>query len=354
MAKKRVTLPKNFEELIEISDINELKRVFEKCEWNATGGYAKGTALGFYNIPEELTCWLVRQGAEIEAPDIYGRTPLHQQAMKRKGKIDVLLELGADITAIDKYGETPLHMAAGSAFNPDMVQTLLQKGANVAALNSYKQTPLLRSLKRANSMDIENLAKISQILLETGAEITLEMQEEVRRIGNNFEFHRDGFNKEYLNATETGLDQLYQLFKVPPVKRREIHNGISLIRVTACSWEDQYEELWQLLVPSSGAAKTIQGEVIRISGKVRDEIYLNGGTNWGMDYKKMLEALMVHFSSGVPLCNEYLTEVRHISKAINLAGEGEFDELSRLCELAVIWVKGNPNPVFLEKTEYCQ
>lgn len=62
MARKRKTLPKNFNELIEAGDITALQEVFTMCELDAYGGYSKTTALSFFNVPDELVRWLVEQG----------------------------------------------------------------------------------------------------------------------------------------------------------------------------------------------------------------------------------------------------------------------------------------------------
>ena len=48
MAKKRVTLPKNFDELITARDIEALKAVYDKCELTAHDGrYSLNTALQY-------------------------------------------------------------------------------------------------------------------------------------------------------------------------------------------------------------------------------------------------------------------------------------------------------------------
>ncbi|MBN9299494.1 MAG: ankyrin repeat domain-containing protein [Filimonas sp.] len=351
MAKKKKTLPKNFSELIEAGDIAALMAVFDTCELDATGGYTKETALSFYNVPDELVRWLVQAGANIDATDTYKRTALHQHAMRRSGSVAVFLELGADIAARDNYGDTPLHMAAGSSFSVQNVQVLVQNGADIAAKNDSGETPLVHALKRANNMDIRNLTFIADILLQDGIPVTEEMQKAVTRIGENFEFHRAGFNKEYLPATDEALSLLYQKFNTPPVKTRQVHDGVSPIIVPAGKWQDQYSVLWDLLIPSGGPAKTVQGEVVRITGKVRDEIYRNGGANWDADFKKMLDALIVHFGTGVPLSEALLTEAKTIAKEVSRTGDGE-EDLSRLCELATAWVVANPGPVALSKPEY--
>jgi len=54
MAKKRTTLPKDFDELLKKGNLQELKEVFSKCEINARGGYSKHTALAYDNCPHDI------------------------------------------------------------------------------------------------------------------------------------------------------------------------------------------------------------------------------------------------------------------------------------------------------------
>ena len=65
MAKKKKTLPKDFEELLSKGNLQELKEVFNTCELDARGGYGKQTALAYDNCPHELAKWLVEQGARF-------------------------------------------------------------------------------------------------------------------------------------------------------------------------------------------------------------------------------------------------------------------------------------------------
>ena len=351
MARKRKTLPKNFDELIKENNIENLKKVFETCELDARGGFGKATALSFFNVPDELVAWLVENGANIEAVDDYERTALHQHTMARSGKVRTFLELGANINAVDKYGDTPLHFAAGSSFNISSVKKLIEYGADTNVLNANKETPLERALSRANNLDIVNLVEISKILLKN-TEITQKMQDNIIRIGENFEFHRENFNKDYLQETDEALNKLYELYKVQPVKKRIIHDGLSPIIVSGTTWQKQFEELWELLIPSNGSAKTMQGEVVRISGKVRDEIYRNGGGNWNIDFKKMLDAFLVYLASHNTLSADELEKATALAKDIRQNGDAETDKLNYLCELANKWVLLNPTPIQLDKANY--
>lgn len=78
-------------------DIEALKAVFDSCDLNARGGVFKQTALAFVDCPDDLTRWLVEQGADLSAADSYGETPLHARAGHWKGNVDLLIELGADV-----------------------------------------------------------------------------------------------------------------------------------------------------------------------------------------------------------------------------------------------------------------
>ncbi|MFJ7646133.1 ankyrin repeat domain-containing protein [Lysinibacillus sp. NPDC097279] len=349
MSRKKKTLPKNFDELIEAEDILGLKEVFTKCELDARGGYSKSTALGFYNIPHELVRWLVEQGADINASDSYGRTALHKHAISSSGITELLLDLGANIEASDYQNETPLFAAAGFC-NPNAVLTLVANGANSSAKNKMKQTPLEKALAMCKNSDIVNMAKVADILLDAGVNVTQEMKESIKRIGTDFEFHREGFNKDYLNQTDEALLHLYELFEVPPVGKRKTHDGASPIEVSTKIWQAQHSELWSLLIPSQGHAKTVQGEVIRITGKVSYEILDNGGINWDNQYRKMLKSLNQYFKLGTPLDDATLLEVETLVKELH-NGNGS-DEPARLCELAVSWVLSNLNPITLEQPDY--
>ena len=178
------------------------------------------------------------------------------------------------------------------------------------------------------------------------------MQDNITRIGENFEFHRENFNKDYLQETDEALSKLYEIYNVPPVKKRIMHDGVSPIVLSGTTWQKQFEELWELLVPSKGFAKTVQGEVVRIAGKVRDEIYRNGGGNWNVDFKKMLDAFLLYLASNNALSFDELEKLNILAQDIRKNGDAETDELNYLCQLATKWVLLNPTPILLDKPNY--
>ena len=49
---KKKTLPKNFVELLKAGELATLQAVFDTCDVDARGGYAKQTALAFDECPD--------------------------------------------------------------------------------------------------------------------------------------------------------------------------------------------------------------------------------------------------------------------------------------------------------------
>ena len=352
MAKKRVTLPKEFEDLMDEGNIEALKAVYDRCELTAHDGrFSLCTPLHMGGVPDELVIWLVEKGLDINIPDYYGATPLYRQAILGRDTVKLLLELGADIGKPNTYGETPLHVAA-EFFHPKTVKLLIDKGADVNAKNDMGRSPLASVLMVCRGIYIAQTAEIATMLLDAGAKKTPAMKEKVENIGKDFEFHREGINPDYLEAADQGLEKLYALFDVKPVAKRITHDGSAPILVKEGIWEEQYEELWSFLIPSSGAAKTVQGEVIRIPGRVRYELDRNGGVNWDRDYRKMLQALPQYLSLGSSLSEQELAETKELIAQVHGKDFDDEPRLDRLCQLAIAWIKQNPEPLSLEKTSY--
>jgi hypothetical protein len=347
-AAKRKTLPKNFAELVEAGDLPKLEAVFDTCEVDARGGHAKETALAFDECPDTLARWLVAHGADLSATDRWNKTPLHSRARSWRGNVAVLLELGADVHATSAWIGTPLHAAAAGK-RAENARLLIAAGANVDAKNIEGLTPLELALRECSNAELVDMATLARVLLDAGAARTPEMKQTVERLGKTFEFHRESFNPEKVDETTAALDFLYATFEVPPVPRRQVHDGAAPIAVKATTWQRQHAELWEQLVPSRGPAKTVQGEVIRITGRISDEWERNGGLNWDRDYDAMARALREHVGTGVALAPAEVEEIASIVGSLRKTGGAGND---RLQALAVGWVLKNPRPVALPKPSY--
>lgn len=347
MAKKRTTLPKDFEDLLTTADLPALKAIFEKCEVDARGDYSKQTALAYDTCPHELAVWLVEKGADLEATDTYGYTPLHSRSRSIHGNIKSLLALGADVHNATPSVGTPLH-AAADAQNVENTALLLEHGASVDALNKRGFTGLEQALLTCNNIDIVKTLALAKLHLKSGARISTRIGDLVTEIGKRFEFHRDGFNKDAIAEVSRALDELYELFGVEPVAKRVVHDGQSPIFTTAITWQKQHQELWELLVPSSGPAETMQGEVVRITGRIAHELDGNGGGNWDSEYKKMAEAFLTFVQQGQALPGPDMTKAASIVAEI----KRKAGDPGHLCELGVQWVLANPQPIPLPPIDY--
>jgi len=345
MARKKKRLPKDFDALLRSGDLDAMKAVFETTELDAHDGVGGPTALGMYDVPPELVSWLVAAGADVEATNGYGRTALWQHAgVANDAVVTALLDAGAAL----QPRWLPLHAAAEGP-NPSTVRLLLERGADPLAVES-RGTALEAGLRSCSNAELSRMADVAHELLAAGTPINDRMRQRVEEIGERFEFYRANFNPDSLPEAEAGLNRLYEMFGVTPAAARRTHDGASAITVTATGWAEQHQELWDLLVPGMGSAATMQGEAIRITGRLAHELLDNGGINWDQDFKTMARTLPTFLASGVPLPGAVLAEATTL--ATSLRRNSPEEDVQRLSELAVSWVLANPDPLPAPDPDY--
>jgi len=149
-----------------IGDVEEVKKLLEKgANPNARDKYGR-TPLHWTAARGRLSAveFLLEKGADPNAREQKGCTPLHWAAYNgRLSVVKLLLEKGADLHAKDKYGRTPLHFAAEKG-RLDVFILLLKRGADPNARDKYGRTPLHDAAYRGK-LDVVKL------LLERGADL---------------------------------------------------------------------------------------------------------------------------------------------------------------------------------------
>ncbi len=361
MAKKK-ELVENFQEIIDSGDMEAFKKVFDTCEITATKAprtIGKGrtkhqwqtncNAFSYKNLTPAHIQFLVDSGLEVNSNCGYGYPAITFQASNAEN-LRCLLDNGADLECVvsPKLG-TPLAIAC-MCQDVDGVRNLIDAGASIRATGVEGKTLVDLALSYCGERFSQALS-VAKILLERGAKTTDNTQVYLLDLERSFAYEKANMTKEEIDEINTLLDEFFGHSDTSPVvPHKDKHDGVSAITVNAKTLKEQFDELWAKLVPESGKAQTVQGEMIRIAGKVSYEILNNGGLNWDGDYKKMVQALSGYVSSFNSSENAPVDEADKIIKKISVSTDEK--PLYRLTEIIVNLVIANPQPVQLGEVDY--
>lgn len=347
-------LPENFLQILHSGDCNRIKDIFKTCSLEAT--FRSGQTAVFYSrhMPEDIMWWLVEQGADINARNQWGWTPLHDIlsfAQDRTDDAELLLYLGADIHAVTPEGDTPLHYAAEWG-QLRVVKMLIEKGADAYARNEEGETPMEYMLAEANNSRIRQILPVAEYFLSLGVPVTDSAVESLKKLATGFAFHRESFNPEKLAETEEALGALLKLFDVQEAQPKRSYDGKEKIIAAPGSWQEQYKELYLWIVsPSAKKAGTVQEELLRLSEIMYTHIREFHATEWAeFDTRIMLHTFLHYLRMGNPLSGEERKEAKFVIREM-IRGEKNLRP-EKLCELTVCWITKNPDPIPLGKTFY--
>ncbi|HEV2961498.1 MAG TPA: ankyrin repeat domain-containing protein [Candidatus Angelobacter sp.] len=134
--------------------------LFHNADWTAAD--EQGLQAIHYASDVGSARQLLERGADVNARDKFGTTPLMQAAWDAQtAVVEFLLLHGATINATDDTGLQALHRAAQNwQEDGSTVKLLLEYGADPDALSAYKETPLLRAVSGFNGGTAANALAI--------------------------------------------------------------------------------------------------------------------------------------------------------------------------------------------------
>lgn len=138
------------------SDINAVAATFRRTplHWVAYCG----------NCP--LVKLLIDNGANVNAEDDSGWTPLHLTSSLRVAKL--LIDNGADVNAKNSDGMTALHWRARTGY-PEVVELLLKSGANPNIKNRHGLKPIYYALTDEIRVMLTKTRKQKKVMKKKGS-----------------------------------------------------------------------------------------------------------------------------------------------------------------------------------------
>jgi ankyrin repeat protein len=111
----------------------------------------------------EQIIFFAKQGADINAEDMEGNTPL-TRALHSKLEIIKALINASNISSRDSYGNTPLHVGILNKADISKVRFLIENGSEVNARNRNGDSPLFICVQQNNR-------QVGELLLSKGADV---------------------------------------------------------------------------------------------------------------------------------------------------------------------------------------
>jgi|GEM_PF-546842 len=227
-------------------DVAAAKALFEQgAEANAQDAQGKtGLHLavaakdysGYGDKGREMLALFLNRKLPIDSRDKSGATALHDamfdDSYSSKYKIEDLVKFGADVNARDDAGQTPLHYAAARGNKNDGLKCLLEKPVSINAADDLGATPLHLAATRGDQDVVKQL-------LQHGANATI-LTKDGKSVG------------DYAEAS--GHEYLAQVLRAETVR----HAQILAEREAA---HKRAEDPWTLLTPDRVSRTTVEKKI---------------------------------------------------------------------------------------------
>ena len=210
-----------------------------------------------------------------------------------------------------------------------------------------KATLVENAVSWQNFLDAPRALAVIRLLLSVGAPVGERVPVALRamdRMRCTFITHGlpETVSQEEFDEASAALSELCALFGV---EQREAKPapvvGERLTFDAGATPTQMFSRLWDQLVPDSGQCQTLQGEVIRIAGRVGHEVYDNGGINWDRSFGKLLDQYLTVVRSGLPMPPASVARAEAAVASLK-SRSMSYQAVDDITELAVEWVRLNP------------
>jgi ankyrin repeat protein len=155
-------------------------------------------------------------------------------------------------------------------------------------------------------------------------------------------------------ARQIGSEPVIALLSIPaadPPRPESIGAAARPASASAASksGQEEFDRLWDELVPSSGQADTVQGELVRAIGRLSDEAYRNGNGNRDEGYRLLAEYLRQHLCGTTVFSADECQEInRRIDRMLDYEVpdiDGPASPYAYLTERVVRWCAARQSPL---------
>lgn len=264
-------------------------------------------------------------------------------------QIPLLIARGGDINARDISDKTALYDVV-ERFSVSDVEQMIAWGADplvTADSRVYGKETLVENVVSWHNFLDAPRALVARLLLSVGAPVGERVPTALRAMDQRrCMFVANGLperiSQEEFDEASAALAELCALFGVEQREAKPAPKlGERLVFDAGATPMREYSRLWDQLVPDSGQCQTLQGEVIRIAGRVGHEVYDNGGINWDRFFGALLDQYLIVVRSGLPM--PPASVARAEAAVASLKGRSmSHQAVDDITELAVEWVRLNP------------
>jgi ankyrin repeat protein len=120
------------------------------------------TPLMITTNPEAIVA-LINAGADVNARDVLGNTPLMYVSRSNPEAIRIFANAGADVNAKNDSGKTSLMFAAQFSSDPQVITTLLQFGADPKMVDSNGVKAINYAKDNRNLRNTETLRRLEEV-----------------------------------------------------------------------------------------------------------------------------------------------------------------------------------------------